>query len=104
MRLFSRLQKLAETGGEWRILSLEAGYVRDRLVASCPSVEAGLPVSLTDEARGYPRGYRHLALVMLNRGLEPRKDLPNEDVPESIRRIVDGNRRFLDGAEMEMVG
>ena len=100
MRLFTRLQKLqSEPSGEWRLLSLESSYVRDRLVTAFPSPDhASAPLGMTNEAQAYPKGYRHLALVMLNRGLRPRPDLPHEDSPESVRRISDRNRAWLDVA------
>lgn len=98
MRLFNRLQKLSDSN-EWRLLSLESSYVRDRLVAAFSGAEAGGQLVISDEAQAYPKSYRHLAMVMLNRGLKPRPDLPHEDYPESIRRIVDRNRAFLHIAE-----
>ena len=98
MRLFTRLQKLSDPGSEWRLLSLESSYVRDRLVTAFP--HASSPLILTDEVQTYPKSYRHLALVMLSRGLKPRPNLPHENSPESVRRISDRNRAFLDGAEV----
>ena len=102
MRLFTRLQKLSDPS-EWRLLSLESSYVRDRLVTAFPSSDASLPLVMTDEAQAYPKSYRHLALVMLTRGLKPRPNLPHEDSPESVRRISDQNRAFLDSAETGFV-
>ena len=98
MRLFTRLQKLPEFN-EWRLLSLESSYVRDRLVTTFPSAGAGVPLSISDEVRAYPKGYRNLALVMLSRGLKVRADLPHEDCPESVRGISDRNHAFLHIAE-----
>ena len=98
MRLFTRLQKLSDSN-EWRLLSLESSYVRDRLVSAFPNADAGVQLAMADKARAYPKSYRHLALVMLNRGLKPRPDLPHEDDPDSLRRIVDRNRTFLHIAE-----
>ena len=98
MRLFSRLQKMSGSN-EWRLLSLESSYVRDRLVTAFPGADSGVQLVISDEAQAYPKSYRHLALVMLNRGLKPRPDLPHEDHPESVRRIVDQNRAFLRIAE-----
>ena len=94
MRLFTRLQKLSDSN-EWRLLSLESSYVRDRLVTAFPNVDAGVQLAKTQEAQLYPKSYRCLALVMLNRGLNPRPDLPHEDDPESVRRILDRNQAFL---------
>ena len=98
MRLFTRLQKLPDIG-EWRLLSVESSYVRDRLVTAFPcSDDASSPLVMSNEVLAYPKCYRNLAFVMLHRGLKPRTDLPNEDDQESIRRIQDRNRAFLDGA------
>ena len=98
MRLFTRLQKLSDSN-EWRLLSLESSYVRDRLVTASPGADAGGKLGMSEEAQGYPKSYRHLALVMLNRGLKPRPNLPHEDYPESIKQILDRNRAFLHVAE-----
>lgn len=97
MRLFTRLQKLSDSA-EWRLLSLESSYVRDRLVPTFPTFDANLLLPITDDIRAYPKSYRHLALVMSIRGLKPRPNLPHEDAPESVRRLLDQNRAFLDGA------
>lgn len=104
MRLFTRLEKLPELG-EWRLLSLESSYVRDRLVTAFPCSDdaASSPLVMTDEVLKYPKSYRNLALVMLQRGLKPRPDLPNEDDPESIRSVADRNRAFLNSAEAGFV-
>ena len=114
MRLFTRLQKVSDLS-EWRLLSLESSYVRDRLVTAFPAFPGSLasndrpsspesspessPLVITNEVLAYPKSYRNLALVMLKRGLKPRPNLPHEDSPESVRRIADLNRAFLDDAE-----
>ena len=97
MRLFTRLEKPSAPPSEWRLLSLESSYVRDRLVPAFPSADASVPPVVTREAQAYPKCYRNLALVMLSRGLKPRPHLAHEDSPESLRRISDRNRAFLDG-------
>ena len=94
MRLFTRLRKLSNSN-EWRLLSLESSYVRDRLITAFPTMNANVQLAQTYEAQAYPKSYRCLALVMLNRGLKPRPDLPHEDDPESVRRILDRNCAFL---------
>lgn len=95
MRLFTRLQKLSDLN-EWRLLSLESSYVRDRLVSTFPSsLDGKVQMVMTNEVQAYPKSYRHLALVMLNRGLKPRPDLPHEDHPESVKLISDRNLAFL---------
>ena len=98
MRLFTRLQKMPDSG-EWRLLSIESSYVRDRLVTTFPQSDTRSPLVMTNEVQAYPKCYRHLALVMQSRGLKPRPNLPHEDSPESVRRILDRNRAFLDSAE-----
>lgn len=98
MRLFSRLHKLSDTS-EWRILTIEASYVRDRIVAAFPGSAVNEELVMTKEVLGYPKSYRHLAMVMLHRGLTPRPNLPHEDFPESVNRITDRNRAFLRDAE-----
>ena len=104
MRLFNRLEKVSDLNNEWRILSLEASYVRDRLVTTFPSSgsnnngEGASSLLMTDEARAYPKGYRHLAVAMLAIDLKPRTDLPHEDDPESWKGIVERNWAFLEGS------
>lgn len=50
---------------------------------------------MTPEIEAYPKSYRHLALVMSQRGLKPRPSLPHEDEPETIKEIQHRNRKFL---------
>jgi hypothetical protein len=96
MRLATRLEKEADS---WRMLSLEAIYVRDRLVVAFPGATALEPLQMTEKVREYPRCYRHLAFVMQKRGLSPRPGLPHEDDQESVRVILERNRKFLEGTE-----
>ena len=107
MRLYTRLQKISDLG-EWRLLSLESSYVRNRLVTAFPGSDASndnpscpesSPLVITNEVLAYPKSYRCLALVMLKRGLKPRPYLPHEESPESVRRITDRNCAFLENAE-----
>lgn len=102
MRLATRLEKSLDSN-QWHILSLEAIYVRDRLISAFPGFGAASQLTMTQEVQAYPKSYRHLAFVMLNRGLKPRPDLPHEDDQESVRRVLDRNRAFLDGAKEEIV-
>lgn len=109
MRLATRLEKLESLqsdsdASKWHILSLEAIYVRDRIITAFPgspgaALSSDLPLMMTEKVQNYPKSYRHLALVMLNRGLKPRTDLPHEDDQESIRRVLQRNRTYLDGTE-----
>ena len=101
MRLATRLKKSSDTS-QWQMLSLESIYVRDRLVSAFPGSVMASPLIRTDEVLAYPKSYRHLAFVMLNRGLRPRSNLPHEDDQESVRRVLDRNRAFLDGTEEEL--
>lgn len=99
MRLCSRLEKVAGDGhfpDRWCLLSLESVYVRDRLVTASPGLTGSLV--MTDEIRdSYPKGYRHLALVMKQRGLKPRLNLPHEDDQEGVRELLQRNETFLHG-------
>ncbi|KAL2784989.1 hypothetical protein BJX66DRAFT_343490 [Aspergillus keveii] len=106
MRLISRLHKLklsgldsdslSDSGAVWRIVRLEAIYVRDRLVSAFPGADSGSQLVLGGACM-YPRAYRNMAFVMLNRGLAPRVDLPHEDDQVSVRRVLDGGAAFLNG-------
>jgi len=97
MRLLTRLEKLSESG-QWRMLSLESIYIRDRLVTAFPGSGPGM-LTMSEEVQAYPKGYRHLALVMRCRGLKPQPDLPHEDDQPGVRQLLDRNRAFLEGAE-----
>ncbi|KAG8528339.1 uncharacterized protein KY384_007257 [Bacidia gigantensis] len=106
----SNPQPNPDSASEWRILSVESSYVRDRLVTAFPhtSTSAGpdatVPSALTADVQAYPKAYRSLALVMLTRGLKPRPDLPHEDEPDTVRRLADRNGEFLRNAEGRVVG
>ena len=97
MRLLTRLEKLPESG-QWRMLSLESIYVRDRLVTAFPGSGPGT-LTMSEEVQAYPKGYRHLALVMRHRGLKPKPEPPHEDDQESVRQLLNRNRAFLEGDE-----
>ena len=99
MRLFTRLQKISDID-EWRLLSVESSYVRDRLVAVVPGSNASSPFIMPEEAQSYPKSYRSLAMVMMSRGLKPRPTLPHEDDPQSVRQIQERNVNFLDGVDV----
>lgn len=95
MRLATRLEKLLDTG-QWYMLSLEAIYVRDRIVATFPGPHLSPPLIMPNEIWDYPKSYRCMAFVMLNRGLEPRRDLPHEDDEKTVCQVLDRNRAFLE--------
>ena len=94
MRLFIRLLRLSDDG-EWRMLSLESTYVRDRLITAYP--QSGPSLEIPEKLSDYPKPYRMLAMVMLSRGMSPRTDLPHEDDPESVKAIAEHNQAFLNG-------
>lgn len=99
MRLCSRLEKVTGDGDvadQWYILSLESVYVRDRLLTASPG-SAGTLVMTDDIRDSYPKGYRHLALVMKQRGLKPRPNLPHEDDQEGVKELLQRNETFLRG-------
>lgn len=98
MRLATRLERESDAG-QWRILSLEAIYVRDRLVSVFPGLFADSTLPKIEEVQQYPKSYRNMALVMRSRGLNPRPGLPHEDDQQSVRQVLDRNRAFLIGAK-----
>jgi hypothetical protein len=97
MRLLTRLEKLSESG-QWRMLSLESIYVRDRIVTAFPG-SGPSTLTMSEDVQAYPKGYRHLALVMRYRGLKPQTNLPHEDDQEGVRQLLDRNRAYLEGTE-----
>ncbi|KAG6012120.1 hypothetical protein E4U43_007931 [Claviceps pusilla] len=94
LRLLSRLEK--SEVGRWHILSLEAIYIRDRLLNTCPGAHLTLRPELVREAEGFPGAYRRLALVMLHRGLEPRRDVPHEGDQKGVKLLLEAHHAFLD--------
>ncbi|KAG5983000.1 hypothetical protein E4U55_000999 [Claviceps digitariae] len=94
VRLLSRLEK--SKLGEWHILSLEAIYIRDRLVSTLPGARVTCRPDLLKEAEGYPGAYRKLALVMLHRDLTPRRNLPHEQDQQGVQLLLEANQAFLD--------
>ncbi|KAL3481050.1 hypothetical protein BJX99DRAFT_254028 [Aspergillus californicus] len=108
MRLVTRLVRLCDDragatagagSGLWRIVRLEAIYIRDRLVCSFPGMAGGRELVLGEAVLAFPRAYRCMAFVMLRRGLSPRVDLPHEDDQEGVRRVLEGGRVFLEGGD-----
>lgn len=92
VRLASRLEK---TFAGWRICTLEAMYVRDRLITAFAGAAAQHQLSLPVEIMAYPKSYRHLAFVMLRRGLKPRNGLPHEGDSRSVRSVLEKNSDWL---------
>lgn len=98
VRLASRLMREVESG-DWKILSLEAIYVRDRIVETWPGGlrkegKGGLVVA-EEEFNKFPKSYRCLAFVMAQRGLSPRMGLPNEGDRGSVEGVLGRNREWL---------
>lgn len=96
IRLVSRLGRL--NTGDWRIISLEAVYVRDRLVMAFPVASPSKPLILSEEVLAYPQSYRNLAFVMLHRGLKPRTGLPHEGDSDSVKGVLDSHKEWLENA------
>ncbi|KAF2159956.1 hypothetical protein M409DRAFT_29566 [Zasmidium cellare ATCC 36951] len=94
LRALNRFLKVA---GEWKIVSLEVIYIRDRLISTSPNSPKE-PIVLDDSLLEFPREYRWMAWVMLMEGKRnPKKDLPRNGNIEEVRQMVARNEKFLEG-------
>lgn len=91
IRLISQLEKVQD---EWKILSLEAIYIRDRLVPTAP-----LPPDAVPSFEGvdkFRKSYRYGTwLLTTTVGLTVSDSLPGEDDPESVTKVLDKNRAWI---------
>jgi hypothetical protein len=87
-RFVSRLEKFQ---GTWYMLSLEVIYMRDMIYAVGVS-----PMPDYSTIRDWPRkSYRFVAWHLIDRGVEPKTDLPGEDDPQSATEVLDRNYGWL---------
>ena len=90
-RLMSRLEKVE---GAWKILTLEPIYIRDSMIAVAPQSPETIPAF--KGAEKYPKSYRYGAWLLESIGIQSKLDLPNEDDRESVKKIIDANKEWLD--------
>jgi hypothetical protein len=69
----------------WRIYSFDCIYMRDELTPAIP----GQPVSMEPaEVEGFRASYRNLAWCLMKTGYEVDRDLPGDDKPETVDRLM----------------
>lgn len=93
-RYFSRLERV---DGHWKMLSLEPVYLRDDIKAVGNAPPLGF-----DQVAQWPRkSYRYIAWHILQRGIQPRSDLPGEDDKDSVDRLRLRCGKWLESASGE---
>ena len=92
VRLLWRAQKLGDT---WMLAGLRCLYVRDYLTACNPNRQ---PVLDEAELATYRLSYCYVTYNLARLGLEPKNDLPGEDMPETVTAVREGERAWLQGA------
>jgi hypothetical protein len=90
-RFVSRLELV---DGVWRMLTLEAIYVRDYILPAFPG-KAIMDVPM-DVLKGKRASYKYLGWLLAQKGFEVAVDLPGTDDADSIKRVMDASTAWLD--------
>lgn len=94
VRLISRLEDVhASQGPEWKLLTLECIYIRDRIVPIQPQPPDTIPSF--EEAKKFKKACRYSARLLSTIGIESRKDLPNEEDRESVAEVFTRNHAWI---------
>lgn len=91
VRLLSRFVK---EDGTWKMLSLEAIYIRDSLTNGLPTPPKN-PPNIDELAGSFPKSYRNLAWCLLRGGRTPSAGLPHNGDLDSIARVMERQDRYL---------
>ncbi len=87
-RLIYRAERRDEV---WRIFSLDCIYVRDELM---PSI-LGTTVTIDPaEVEGFRSSYRNLAYCLMKTGYEVDQNLPGDDRPETVEKLMSAINRW----------
>ena len=90
-RFIYRAEKRDEV---WRIFSFECIYMRDELT---PSI-LGRTITIDPaEVAGFRPAYRNLAWCLMKTGYEVNQDLPGEDRPETVEKMMNEINAWLNG-------
>lgn len=84
---------IEKEGGEWKLLLRQPIYELDRL---SPVSGAAVPQLDPDLLARFPEGYRHLAYLQTQAGMNVSPDRPCHNSVE-LGRIVEGGRRWIAG-------
>lgn len=86
-RFISRLELVED---EWKLLSLEAIYVRDFITPLMPERTASF-----DFPENSRESYKCISWVLSQKGFIIKQDLPGADDPNSCARFMDANFTWL---------
>ena len=78
----------------WRIFSFECIYMRDELT---PSILGQTIIIDPAEVAGFRPSYRNLAWCLMKTGYEVNQDLPGEDRPETVEKMMNEINAWLNG-------
>ena len=86
------IYRAEKRNGVWRIFSFECIYMRDELTP----VILGQSVNIDPaEMAGFRPSYRNLAWCLMKTGYEVNPDLPGEDRPETVKKILNEVNAWL---------
>ena len=101
IRLVSKLERVeVDDCAEWRMLSLEAVYLRDSIALTGPSREAGLQSMNFDLIKRARQSYKYITWHVSLYGSQIRGDLPGSDNPKSVEDLLARNYAWVESAEM----
>ena len=98
VRAISRLEQLDDVSSEssWKMLSTSVIYVRDSMV---PTVPLSGPCKLNfDDVKDARKSYRYLTWHVRKHGGTVKDDLPGEDDEQSVKEVMDRNKKWLEMA------
>jgi hypothetical protein len=88
VRLFNQCEKV---DGRWKLLTLEAIYLRDSITPVYPAKEPDY-----GDLSGFRKSYRFTAWMVAQRGLTIRNDLAGEDDPKSMEDLLNRNHAWIE--------
>lgn len=93
------LDALLHDGGGWRLVLRQLAYEMDRMAPVDPAATVQLDPALL---ASFPAGYRHLAYLQTQQGLEVNRSLAGGRGPE-VEAIRSRARQWLDGGTIEQL-
>ncbi|KIV79375.1 hypothetical protein PV11_06938 [Exophiala sideris] len=92
VRLISQLEKVH---GEWKLMTLECIYIRDRIIPAAHLPRDAVVPSF-DGVEKFRKSYRYATWLLGTIGLTVSDRLPAEDDHESVKEVLVRNRAWLD--------